>query len=143
MASDLPDVNVWIALSHPDHAHHHQARSYWSHLRANRLALSRPTLFGLLRGLTNPKVMGKHLASPAKAWSISQTFLTMPDIAYIEDSTSTDTRVGNWANQPFFTHNLWTDAWIAAIAMEQGCRLVSFDADFAKFPGLNFLQLVP
>jgi predicted nucleic acid-binding protein len=33
--------------------------------------------------------------------------------------------------------NLISDAWIAAIAIEQGATLVSADRDFRRFPGLR------
>lgn len=33
---------------------------------------------------------------------------------------------------------LVTDAWFAALAIEQGCEWVSADRDFARFPGLRW-----
>ena len=38
--------------------------------------------------------------------------------------------------------NLVTDAGIAAMAIEQGCSLATFDHDFARFPGLNWFEPV-
>jgi uncharacterized protein len=34
--------------------------------------------------------------------------------------------------------NLATDAYLAALAIESGCEFVSFDRDFARFPGLKW-----
>jgi toxin-antitoxin system PIN domain toxin len=34
--------------------------------------------------------------------------------------------------------NLATDAYLAALAIESGCEWISFDRDFARFPGLNW-----
>lgn len=34
--------------------------------------------------------------------------------------------------------NLVTDAWMAALAIEQGCTLVTTDGDFRRFPGLRW-----
>jgi toxin-antitoxin system PIN domain toxin len=34
--------------------------------------------------------------------------------------------------------NLAADAYLAALAIESGCEWVSFDRDFARFPGLNW-----
>jgi predicted nucleic acid-binding protein len=34
--------------------------------------------------------------------------------------------------------NLASDAYLAALAIESGCQLVSFDRDFARFPGLDW-----
>ena len=31
-----------------------------------------------------------------------------------------------------------TDAWFAALAIEWGCERVTFDRDFARFPGLRW-----
>ncbi|RMH20988.1 MAG: hypothetical protein D6696_06860 [Acidobacteria bacterium] len=38
-----------------------------------------------------------------------------------------------------FGPRLWTDAYLAALAA--GCRRVSFDDDFARFPHLSLLRL--
>jgi uncharacterized protein len=35
------------------------------------------------------------------------------------------------------THNLITDAWYAALAIEHDCTFVTLDRDFARFPGLK------
>lgn len=34
--------------------------------------------------------------------------------------------------------NLVTDAYLAAVAIESGCELISTDGDFARFPGLKW-----
>ena len=34
--------------------------------------------------------------------------------------------------------NLITDAWLAALAIEYDCELISADRDFVKFPGLRW-----
>jgi len=31
-----------------------------------------------------------------------------------------------------------TDAWFAALAIEWGCEWITFDRDYARFPGLNW-----
>jgi predicted nucleic acid-binding protein len=36
--------------------------------------------------------------------------------------------------------NLTTDAHLAALAIEHGCALLSNDADFARFPGLRWVN---
>ena len=35
----------------------------------------------------------------------------------------------------------WTDAYLAAFAAASGCRLVAFDGDFHRYPGIEFLHL--
>jgi uncharacterized protein len=34
--------------------------------------------------------------------------------------------------------NLVQDAWLAALAIESGCEWITFDRDFARFPGLRW-----
>jgi predicted nucleic acid-binding protein len=70
-------------------------------------------------------------------------YLELPDVGFLADAGNLITRVDAWAAEPFFSKKLWTDAWLAALALEHGCRVVSFDADFARFPGLDFLHLQP
>jgi toxin-antitoxin system PIN domain toxin len=142
-ASDAPDVNVWLALTDPDHAHHASAKRYWDHLRAKRTVLFRVTLFGLLRLLTNPQTMNGNPFTTADAWAAGQTYLSLPDVMLLPDLPSIDDHFASWTKARFFTPKLWTDAWLAALALEHGCRVVSFDADFARFPGLDFLHLPP
>jgi len=36
--------------------------------------------------------------------------------------------------------NLVPDAWLAALAIESGCELVTADRDFARFPGLRWMH---
>ena len=40
-----------------------------------------------------------------------------------------------------FPHHLWTDSYLAALAYFRGCRIISFDSDFNRFPDLTFLHL--
>jgi predicted nucleic acid-binding protein len=34
------------------------------------------------------------------------------------------------------TPNLWTDAWLAALALTHGCEMVTFDKGFRSFKGV-------
>jgi toxin-antitoxin system PIN domain toxin len=36
-----------------------------------------------------------------------------------------------------------TDAWFAALAIEWGCEWITFDRDFARFPGLKWQAPAP
>ncbi|MCW1924302.1 PIN domain-containing protein [Luteolibacter arcticus] len=140
---DLPDVNVWVALTDTTHVHHRRAVGYWNSDRSSRLAFCSFTRAGMLRVMTNPKAMaGKPFDMP-DAWRLYRDFADLPDIDFLADGPHTEVTMSRWCLGAGFPHRLWTDAWIAAIALENGYRVVSFDADFAKFPGLDFLHLQP
>lgn len=141
--TDLPDVNVWVALTDTAHAHHRRALDYWATGRSDRLVFCGTTRAGLLRVITNPKAMaGKPFDLP-EAWSRYRQFADLPEVDFLPDGRQIEPWIGRWCLGVGFPHRLWTDAWLAALALEHGCRVVSFDADFAKFPGLDFLHLQP
>lgn len=139
--TDLLDLNVWLALSFAGHAHHAAATRYWNHGRRDLVAFCSVTLIGLPRLLTTPSVMQGKPFPPIVAAGKCQSWMELPDVRFLEDASHLFSRIELWAAEPFFTSKLWTDAWIAALALEHGCRVVSFDADFGKFPGLDFLHL--
>jgi predicted nucleic acid-binding protein len=87
--------------------------------------------------------MRGHPLTPAEAFQKYRGFTALTEVSFIGDAPQLDQRIEPWASESFFSGKLWTDAWIAALAMEHGCRVVSFDADFARFPGLNLLHLKP
>jgi toxin-antitoxin system PIN domain toxin len=137
---DLPDINVWLALVDERHAHHHRARHYWEHEAANKLAFCRVTLLGFLRLSTHAQVMPNPL-STEEAWAIYRQFLALPVVCWLPEPAGTDAHFESLTKGNGFIHRLWTDAYLAAFAQANPCRLVSFDADFNRFAGLNFLHL--
>lgn len=142
-AIDLPDLNLWLALVDADHEHHARARRYWEQEAAGDIAFCRVTMLGLLRLLTNARVMRGTPFTAPEAWDAYHTFAALPEIGFIEDSAAAEKRFELWSRHPDFPAHGWTDAWIAALADSVGARVVSFDADFAMFPELRFLHLRP
>jgi uncharacterized protein len=143
VSTDLPDVNVWVALTDTTHIHHSRAVEYWDQERPNRLAFCGITRAGMLRVMTNPRAMAGNPFDLVDAWSRYRNFADLPEVDFLPESRRAEAEVGRCCLGAGFPHRLWTDAWIAALALENGCRVVSFDADFAKFPGLAFLHLKP
>jgi len=139
---DIPDINVWLALTDHNHLHHSSASRYWEEIAAPELAFTRITMLGLLRLSTQPRVLSRTL-TPAEAWAVYHDFMALPDIRFLAEPATLDARFQVLTAQTALPHRLWTDAYLAAFAMAGGCRLVSFDADFARFPGLDFLHLTP
>ena len=140
-ACDLPDLNVWLALTDPDHQHHERARRYWEAEAAPQVAFCRVTMLGLLRLLTHPKVMHGSPFTPEEAWLAYRSFLALPEVAFLSENPLVERQFVAWTDTATFAHQNWTDAWLAAMAFTTGFRLVSFDSDFLAFPGLSFLHL--
>jgi toxin-antitoxin system PIN domain toxin len=142
-AGDLPDLNVWLALSVDNHVHHERARRYWREegARAAAIHFCRLTMLGLLRLLTQPKLMGAATCSPADAVRRYQALRTLPEVRLASEPTGCEETLLAYVRAPGFVPRLWTDAYLAAFARGAGLRLVTFDADFARFEGLDLLAL--
>jgi toxin-antitoxin system PIN domain toxin len=138
---DLPDVNVWLALSVADHAHHQRARRYWYKDANGRLAFCRVTALGFLRLATNAAVMGGQPLTVPQAWEAYAAFRQLPEVSLAGEPEDCEGWLERWVTGERFTARHWTDAYLAAFARAGGLRLVSFDGDFTRFDGLDHLRL--
>lgn len=142
-AGDLPDLNVWLALSVDSHVHHERARRYWREegARAPAIHFCRLTMLGFLRLLMQPKLMGAAVCSPADAARRYEALRALPEVRIAPEPSGCEETLLAYARAPGFVARLWTDAYLAAFGRCAGLRLVSFDADFARFEGLDLLAL--
>jgi toxin-antitoxin system PIN domain toxin len=142
-AIDLPDVNVWIALSAPDHEHRVRAERYWTDEAAPRLAFCTVTMLGLVRICSNAPLFSGAPLGPADAWAILQGWMGFDEIVYLSEPDECRLELGRMLAAGTVVRRAWTDAYLAAFAITAGARIISFDTDFHQFPGLDFLQLTP
>jgi predicted nucleic acid-binding protein len=96
-----------------------------------------------MRLATHPGVMQGNRFTPREIWGIYRTYLAMPIVHFLPEPASLDSAFSTLTLTTDFPQRLWTDAYLAAFALASGCRIVSFDADFARFPKLDFLPLQP
>ena len=99
-------------------------------------------MLGFLRLVTHPKAIRDPKTSN-EAWAIYREFRALPAIKFVAEPESLEMHFQSFTIIGVLPHRLWTDAYLAAFAIAGDYRLVSFDADFARFPGLNFLHLKP
>ena len=150
LSGDLPDLNVWLALVVAEHPHHGTARRYWEQQQASpalgpRLWFCRSTMLGLVRLLSQPRLMGEGALDLPSAWAVYRQLRQAEGVGFVADEEAADPLLRGWlspGDSPL-PARLWTDAWLAASAEAAGLRLVSFDADFARFPLTRRLHLVP
>lgn len=142
-AGDLLDLNVWLALAVEGHAHHALAQRYWrgEGARAPAIWFCRLTMLGFLRLLTQPKLLGPLACTPAEAIRRYLALLALPEVEIAPEPPDCEEAFLEYAGRPWFVPRLWTDAYLAAFARTAGLRLVTFDADFARFDGLERLTL--
>ena len=75
---DLPDLNVWLALTCPDHSHHQQALHYWEQQAAEQVLFCTLTALGLVRLVGQPKPAGRCFTSCCVAVSFRTVCAPMP-----------------------------------------------------------------
>ena len=97
----------------------------------------------MLRHLTNPRILGKAALDGAAAWQALATWLAVPRVRLLGEPPGVDELLAGWGATLDLRGGAWTDAYLAAFALASGCRLVAFDGDFQRYPGLEFLHLRP
>lgn len=140
----VADVNVLLPLLTEGHRHHAPADAWWQRREDEEVGLSLPVRMGLLRLLTNSRVMGSGTLRPSQAWDAVQCLIDDPRVVIMDAVPAEHAKFwhDNVARrQP--TPNLWTDAWLAALAQSNDCELVTFDRGFRSFPRLKLHLLDP
>ena len=133
----LPDVNVLI-YAHREDAPEHDRYARWMKTLTSAdepFALSDVVLAGFLRIVTNARIFDPPTPM-ATAIKFCQRLVEWPRAVMIAPSRRHwDVFVDLCAN---VQGPLVTDAYLAALAIENGCELVTTDGDFARFRGLRW-----
>ena len=125
LGGDLPDLNVWLALVVAEHPHHAAARRYWAEqqsapaLVGPRVWFCRSTMLGLVRLLSQPKLMGEGVLGLADAHAIYLQLRQTEGVGFVGDAESADALLASWLadnGEAPLPARLWTDAWLAASA---------------------------
>jgi toxin-antitoxin system PIN domain toxin len=135
----LADTNVVFALLVEGHEHHARAWRWWQRRPDAGVAWCLPVRLGILRLLTNTAAMhGEPLgcAAALRAWD---EFKRDPRAVELGSAGAAHERAFRQfveGRRP--SPNLWTDAWLAALAESEGIGLTSFDAGFREFKLRDF-----
>lgn len=137
----LVDANVWLAVSADGHTHHTKATDWFEARVEQSCAFCRVTQMALLRHLTNVKIMGENVQTQTEAWRTYDKLANDPRLIFLAEPASIETVLRRFtqANSP--SHGLWTDAYLAAFAIESSTQLVTFDQGFSGFAGVDLLVL--
>ena len=130
----LADVNVWVALAFAGHVHNAIAQQWFEETETERILFyGRTTQKGLLRLLTNSRVMGQNVRRRQKeAWDLYDAFYRDPRVTFTTEPSDMETAWREAHTLGFHTGpNFWTDAYLAAFAATAGFTiLVTFDRGF-------------
>ena len=137
----LVDANLLI-YAHITAFAQHQIAHDWLDRQLNgvsRVGLPWASLLAFLRIVTNPRIF-EHPEPMAEAWGQVTAWLAC-DTAWIPEPTERHLEVlGRLIALPGVHGNLVPDANLAALAIVHGATLCSTDGDFARFPGLRWLN---
>ncbi len=139
---DLCDSNVWLALALSMHAHHAAAREWFEAVADPRSVLfCRATQQTFLRLLTNASVLSPYGNPPLtnrQAWEAYQALLADDRIAFrSEEPAGLEAQWRRFAVRETASPKIWMDAYLAAFALAGGYRMVTTDAAFRQFRGLD------
>lgn len=142
----LCDSNVWLALALSGHVHHRAAGDWFETTgRPRSVFFCRATQQSLLRLLTTAAVLAPYGNEPLtnrRAWRVYEAFAADDRIVLVEGEP--DGIEDAWvelAARATASPKLWMDAYLAAFARTAGCTLVTTDAAFMHFPGLDLRLL--
>jgi uncharacterized protein len=123
----LADVNFWIALAAEQHVHHGIARNWFISARAEGVAFCRITQLGFLRLLTNRHVMKEEALTPIAAWDAYGLLRRDRGVGYLREPAAFSEQWRDFTPAQAGSPNLWTDAYLSALAQAAQMTLVTFD----------------
>ena len=137
----LVDLNLLLYAINSDAPQHRAACSWWEQVLSEDewVGLAWTVLLGFLRISTHPRIMPAPLSSEV-ALALVDEWLGRPQVRLLE------TTERHWPILKALLFplgaagNLTADAHLAALAIEHGARLCSTDNDFARFPGLRWIN---
>ena len=135
-----PDVNVLVYAHRVDSIADHRSYARWvTELATGRepFALSVLALAGLVRVVTNPRIFPRA-SSVGEAFAFVSELATRPQARLIRPGPDHLTILEELCRASGATGKLVADAQHAAVAIENGCTLVTTDSDFDRFPGLRW-----
>ena len=140
----LCDVNVLLALAAKPHEFHVLARTWFDSLDVGEAVVCRVAMLGLLRLCGNPHAMAGNPLSPETTWRLWSVLSADERITIaLEEPAELDSTLENLCSERGYRKDLWTDAYLAAFAISDWLKLVTFDRNFQQFPGLDCLVLAP
>ena len=135
-----PDVNVLIYAHRSDSTPEHESYAKWlTDVAVGRepFAISTLAVVGFVRIVTNARVFDRP-STLDEAFAFTGELLNQPNARVIGPGPEHLTIFEELCRSSGATGKLVADAQHAAIAIENGCTLVTTDSDFDRFPALRW-----
>ncbi len=137
----LPDVNLLVYAA-DETATHHEGALDWVETTlsgAETVAFAWLVLIGFLRITTNARTVARPWKA-AQALDVIDRWLAQPAVTVVHPTDRHAAVLRDLLTPLGAGGNLTSDAHLAALAIEHGATLCSGDNDFARFPGLRWVD---
>lgn len=135
------DVNLLLYAYHGRSPHHSKARAWIERIfsEANAIGLPWQTVSAFLRISTNNKLLG-NLYSVEEAAQVVDEWVAHPNIRMLSPGDDHWHLFRRMVVEGQASSALVSDAHLAALTIEYGGVLYTADRDFARFPGLRWVN---
>jgi toxin-antitoxin system PIN domain toxin len=131
-SSAFLDVNVWLALTSPDHQHSPSAWHWYQSLPASAvLVFCRFTQLGLLRLLTTQSVMGEGTLTQWHAWKAYDRWIEDAGAEFAEEPAGVELAFRSLSGAHQASPKDWADSYLTAFSAVSSIPLVTFDRALA------------
>ena len=134
----LPDVNVLVAAHREAVPRHEEARAWLLSALAGgeAVALCLPVVSGLVRVATSPRVFAPP-STHDEVFGFVAHLAAHPSTVWVNPGRQHLQLLEELCRDGDARGDLVSDAVIAALAVEAGAEVVTYDRDFARFPGVR------
>ena len=135
----LPDVNILIYAFRSDVTQHAICKPWLDRLilADSPFAISAQVLSAVVRITTGAK-FNMNPSALDEAFGFCQDLLGQPHCVVLEPGPRHWSIFERLCRETDTRGPRVTDAWFAALAIEHGCEWITFDRDYARFPGLKW-----
>jgi toxin-antitoxin system PIN domain toxin len=138
----IADANVLFPLLVQGHAAYEVAKGWWDQQPDGTVGNCLLTRLAVLRLLTNRVAMNGAPVSPDEASKAWARLINDPRSFHVEgEPAEHESRFVSLVSSRQPTPNLWTDAWLAALAMSLDYEITTFDRGFESFRDLKLRLL--
>lgn len=136
----LLDVNVVIAAHRVDHAQHAIAHSWFDDVLVGSDRFSVPAVVwaSFIRLVTNRRILARPTPRD-DAFEFLDAVCAQPNYVMLTQGPQHLELLRRVCEEADATGDLVPDAVLAALALEHGCSVASFDRDFARFPSIEHI----
>jgi uncharacterized protein len=137
----LADVNVLIYAFRKDTAQHAICKSWLDNVVSGdaQFGISPLALSAVARIATDPRIF-KHASAVQEVFVYCDNLLNQPNCEIVLPGERHWKIFKRLCIETGTRGSRISDAWFAALAIEHACTWVTYDRDYARFPGLDWQE---